>query len=83
MMTCQESIRLLSERRDHPLPFAKRVALRLHLVMCAMCRAYEAQLSALGRIYRAVGIVAPERSPVGLPDERKQRMKEAITRAGG
>jgi Putative zinc-finger len=82
MMTCQESVRLLSERRDHPLPFAKRVALRLHLAVCAICRAYDAQLSALGRICRAAGIVAPERSPGSLPDDRKQKMKEAIARAG-
>jgi hypothetical protein len=82
MMTCQESVRLLSERRDHPLPFAKRVALRLHLVLCAICRAYDAQLSALGRICRAAGVVAPERSPGGLSDDRKEQMKDAIERAG-
>lgn len=36
-LSCQQASRLLSQQQDEPLPFGKRVRLRLHLMYCAAC----------------------------------------------
>lgn len=36
-LSCQQASRLLSQQQDEPLPFGKRVRLRLHLMYCDAC----------------------------------------------
>lgn len=45
MMTCAEAARLMSDRLNRPLGIRARVALRLHLTLCAGCRRYARQLA--------------------------------------
>lgn len=56
--TCQEAARLLTARLDRPLPWADRLALRLHLVACDACPRFDRQMKllhgAMGR-WRAYG----------------------------
>jgi len=44
MMSCREAARLQSERLAYPLGRRRDWALRLHVLMCAGCRRYQAQL---------------------------------------
>lgn len=44
MLTCRETSRLLSEGADRYLSLRERLAVRLHLWMCAPCRRFEVQL---------------------------------------
>jgi len=44
MLTCRETSRLLSEGADRYLSRRERLAVRLHLWMCAPCRRFEVQL---------------------------------------
>ena len=37
MITCEEATRLISESLDRKLPLGRRVALRIHLLMCKLC----------------------------------------------
>lgn len=46
-LSCQQASRLLSQREDEPLPFGKRVRLRLHLLYCDACTNVSRQFAAL------------------------------------
>jgi hypothetical protein len=78
-MHCLESARLLSERRDHPLPLAKRIGLRLHLLICSLCRTYRKQIETVCSISHHAG-ASPSTHGAQLPDNRKQSMQDTINR---
>jgi hypothetical protein len=78
-MQCLESARLLSERHDHPLPLAKRIGLRLHLLICSICRAYRTQIEAVCTIAHRAG-AEPSSHGDRLTDGRKKSMQDAIDR---
>ena len=78
-MHCVESARLLSERHDHPLPLGKRIGLRLHLLICSICRAYHTQIEAVCSIAHHAG-AEPSSHGACLTDEHKQSMQDAIDR---
>ena len=44
MRTCQEAATLLLAQEDQNLPLRDRLALRLHLAICAACPRFERQL---------------------------------------
>lgn len=44
MPTCQQVAQQLSREQDEPLATKRRMALRLHLLMCHHCRRYNRQL---------------------------------------
>ncbi len=44
MLACADVEQLLSDYEDGALPFATRVAVRLHLMMCRSCRSLERSL---------------------------------------
>jgi hypothetical protein len=46
-ITCQHASRLLSQRMEKPLPFGKRLRLRLHLFACDACRNVRRQFEAM------------------------------------
>jgi hypothetical protein len=46
-ITCQHASRLLSQQEDAPLPFGKRLRLRLHLTVCDACRSVARQFAAI------------------------------------
>lgn len=46
-LSCQQASRLLSQRQDEPLPFGKRVRLRLHLMYCDACTNVSRQFDTL------------------------------------
>jgi hypothetical protein len=49
--TCKEVARLLIEREDRRLPLVERMALRLHLRICAACPAFERQVLGMRRAF--------------------------------
>ncbi len=46
-LSCQQASRLLSQKQDEPLPFRKRVRLRLHLMYCDACTNVSQQFDAM------------------------------------
>lgn len=75
MLTCKEVSKLVSESLDRQLPAHQRIAVRLHLMMCSLCRAYEKQTLQLKSILRTYA----RRSPLEhLSEEASQRIKKAI-----
>ena len=47
MLSCKDVSRLLSQREDRHLNFGERVTLRLHLVICDVCRNLSRQMTLL------------------------------------
>jgi len=54
MMTCKEVSTLVSMEQVQEAPAARRLAVRLHLMMCRHCRAFRRQLRAIGRAARLI-----------------------------
>jgi hypothetical protein len=76
-MRCLESARLLSEQRDHPLSWRKRIGLRVHLFLCQLCRTYEKQVAAMCEICHHAGAEPSSHAP-GLPTDRKQAIQKML-----
>ena len=55
MLTCRELARLTARDELEDAGWAKRLDVRLHLFMCRHCRAYAAQLRAIGGAARSLG----------------------------
>lgn len=53
MLTCREVTERASEYLDGDLPFGRRLAFRLHLMMCRHCRRYVDQLARTIALVRA------------------------------
>jgi hypothetical protein len=88
-MSCEEAARLISEERDHPLSLGQRFGLRMHLVMCALCRGYKQNLEALGRIFARAGDAVLSGLPLWNREDKelvlsaaaRQRIKDDMEKA--
>jgi hypothetical protein len=52
MKSCREVHLLVIEGQDRKLGFSERFGMRLHLLMCAACRRFEAQMGLLRQALR-------------------------------
>lgn len=85
MITCRQASQLVSKERDVKLTLRERLSLRLHLLMCAMCRRYQQQLGFLARV-AARFEQAMERHGeelAGLDERRKAEILAAVRRKAG
>jgi len=85
MLTCKEATRLISESLDRDLPFRRRLGLRIHLVLCRLCRRYARQLFFLQTLLRNYGRTAAEEDSregdddaPGLSPEAQGRIRERL-----
>ncbi len=84
MLSCKQVSQLVSESLDRDLSFRQRVGVRLHLMMCGMCRAYEKQMLLLRKIAQIYGkqAAAGEASEQHLSAEARKRMKQTLSDSG-
>ena len=84
MLTCKEVSELVSRSMEQRLPLGTRLAMRLHMLMCRSCAAYEHQVKALKKrnTYRKANMIlrAETRGPEETressgPKEPTQEMK--------
>ena len=80
MANCRETARLLSERRDRRLSIRERIALVYHMTICKACHVYSRQIAILTRIWGEASDHAPDCCPGELPQDCKDRIKDAIKR---
>ena len=59
MLKCEAVAELVTEYAEGSLPFGRRLAMGLHLLMCAMCRNYVDQLAKTRRLLRARPLDGP------------------------
>jgi len=52
MLCCKEVAAIVASDEMGDLSWLKRLELRMHLMMCRLCRRYETQIRAIGNIYR-------------------------------
>jgi len=84
MLSCKEVSRLVSDSLDRDLSFRQRMGVRLHLMMCGMCRAYEQQVLLLRKIVHQYGkqMAEGENSDEHLSEEAKARIKHKLSDGG-
>ena len=79
MPSCKEISQLVSAAMDEMLPLRKRLSIRLHLLMCDLCRRYERQLHLLrgGSEHYA----NPDKNEVedSLSPEARERLQRKLT----
>ena len=76
-MDCEQIARFISDGMDRRLPLGKRIGVRMHLMMCRMCRGYTANLQALRKLSAKAGsMFAP--SNVSLSDSARDRMRQKL-----
>ncbi len=75
MLSCREVSRLASDYLNRDLPLRRRIAVRLHLMMCEGCTRYIAQMRAAIALLRQMGQSAPDADPAhtGAPDDEHAR----------
>jgi hypothetical protein len=81
---CRDAARLLSESMDHRLPLAERVGLRVHLLLCGLCRRYGRQLIFLRRLVEVFAKIAETpATPVAseMSQEARARIRERLERS--
>jgi len=74
MVTCKETSLLASRAMDERLPFADRLALRMHLAICENCACFNQQLQEMRRLFQAE-TGADEAIAPGLTPEARQRIE--------
>lgn len=78
--SCREAVRLQSEVMERPLSPARRLGLKIHLVLCKWCRRYGEQI----RFLRSASQRLPDHSPASsavLPPEARQRIQRNLDEA--
>jgi hypothetical protein len=75
---CRDASRLQSEALDKKLSFAKRVGLRLHLLICKWCRRYGKQIRFLRSAAQQCPDHLTEAIPQNLSAEAKERIRERL-----
>lgn len=75
---CREASRLQSDTLEQALPLARRVGLRIHLLLCRWCRRYGEQLRFLRHAVREHPEQVNAASPHSLSPEARERLKQAL-----
>ncbi|MCA1978960.1 MAG: zf-HC2 domain-containing protein [Thiobacillus sp.] len=75
LTTCRETTVLASRAQDGHLTLGERMAMHLHLAICANCARFARQLQAMRRLLRAdvVDAVTP-----GLSDAARRRIENEL-----
>jgi hypothetical protein len=77
---CADVTRLLSEQREHPLPWLLRKRLDWHLAICDLCRRYGQQIAMLPAFLQRYAQDFCAHGDPQLSAGKKQAIKEAIRR---
>lgn len=78
-LTCRTAYELSSEQMDRELSFGEAFRLRVHLLICRVCRRLPAQFRGLRELVRRTREPDPEEpSDERLPPEVKTRIVESL-----
>ena len=78
MLNCRQATRLISQSLDAKLPWHRRLQMKVHLLYCAWCRRYAAQLKFLRRATRELPPEALDAAPQKLSSEEKEQMNARL-----
>ena len=77
MFSCKKISSMISESMDSDLPFYKRMGIRIHLMMCALCRRYQLQLLFI-RSFLQQSDDLEENSSQSLSPKARKRIEKRI-----
>ena len=78
MLSCKQASQLLSQSLDRRLSWRERMGLRLHLMVCDVCRRFGRQIAIMRRAIRLMVRRAEEDTQVRIPVDVKGRIAKAI-----
>jgi len=81
MTTCRETTELASRAMDERLPFADRVAMRMHLAICRNCALFNLQLQHMRRLFREETAAGDDAA--GLTPEARARIATELQKKLG
>jgi len=78
-LTCKDTSPLISEMMDHKVSLIKRLKIKIHLSLCAVCLYYKKQLEVIRDLSKNLGREDfPANTDENLPEETKQKIKKMI-----
>ncbi|MFC1749803.1 zf-HC2 domain-containing protein [Pseudomonadota bacterium] len=78
MLNCKQATELASKSLDMKLPLRQKISLKLHLMMCSLCRAYEKQLKLIKRISPKMDAYIENQTQHSLSSTAKKRIKDKL-----
>jgi len=78
MLSCKQASQLLSQSLDSKLSRSELVALRLHLMLCSMCRRFGRQVTGIQSALRRFRRQVEQDETVTLSTEARQRIARAL-----
>ena len=78
MISCKRASQLTSKSLDQRLSFSERWSLRLHLLICNVCRRFKQQLYTLSSAIKGLLKQTEEDETIQLSLEAKARIKTKI-----
>lgn len=78
MLSCKQASQLLSQSLDRKLMRRELVGLRLHLMLCSMCRRFGRQIAGMRKMIRRLRQQIEHDETVILPTEAKQRIAQVL-----
>lgn len=82
MLMCKDISKLISESLDRKLPLRLRMEIRIHLMMCSICRTYRTRLLFLQTVLRRSPAFPPaDDAPRHLSPESEERIKAVLREA--
>ncbi|MFQ5487204.1 MAG: zf-HC2 domain-containing protein [Gammaproteobacteria bacterium] len=76
MLSCKEVSELVSQSLDRQLSLRERLGVRLHLVVCSMCRRYRKQITFISQATRQ--LLGRHSPTTALKPGARERIEEAI-----
>jgi len=77
---CKEASHLLSDAYERELKFTERLRLRLHLMMCSLCREHASSIEFMNRLFEYIRSQTDEKG-VYLPEKARKRIEGNISKA--
>lgn len=78
MLSCKQASQLLSQSLDRNLSRRELIGLRLHLMLCSMCRRFGRQVMGIRSMLRRFRQQIEQDETVKLPTEAKQRIARVL-----
>jgi len=78
MISCKKSSQLVSQSLDIKLPLTQRLFLKLHLMMCSVCREYAKQIQQIHYMLYQFAHPIEEDLSIKLPSFVKERFYESL-----
>lgn len=80
MLTCKEASALATKAMDGKLTFRERVGLRLHIMMCGLCRRYVRDTKRLREAIRNAGPLVSPMMPESfrLSERSRERIRQML-----